>query len=378
MQIAKVEPIVIDMPLERKVQTSFGEMDRRTNVLVRIETDTREYGMGEIWNNFPSWGVFEKVTTLKYGIAPLLVGEDPRDIGKINQKLYSKLTVLCRQWGALGPMYHAISGVDIALWDLVGKHYGLPIHQLLGGKLSDEVEVYASGLGPVLLDELVTKHQEMGIRYYKLKVGKNSRVDLQNIKRLREMLNQNQHIMIDANQAWSRNEALENIRQYKDFQLMWVEEPIQCDDYEGLRLIREKTDMTVVAGENIYGREQVRKALEMGAIDLIQPDLSKNGGISECKVMVEMASSWDIPYAPHFLGGAICFTASLHFIASIPGGVILEMDANPNPFREKLFVEPFAVKNGKVKVPDGPGLGLEIDYDFLNFYKKDINNLQFI
>jgi L-alanine-DL-glutamate epimerase-like enolase superfamily enzyme len=375
LKIVNVEPVVIDVPLEQSVQTSFGEMKRRTNVLVKIESDTGEFGIGEIWNNFPSWGVYEKISTLKNGITPLLLGEDPTEIGKINHKLFKNLTVLCKQWGALGPMYHSISGVDMALWDLLGKHYQLPVHKLLGGKLQDEIEVYASGLGPILLPELVIKHQEMGITNYKLKVGKDVDTDLRNLKRLREMIEPNDRLMIDANQAWDRRTAVDNLKKFKSFELAWIEEPIHCDDIEGLNYIREKTGILVAAGENVYGRGQARKALEKHALDIIQPDLSKNGGITESKIIAEIANSFEVPYAPHFLGGAVCFAASLHFIASVAGGVILEMDANPSPFRENLFVTPFSVKNGKVKVPNEPGLGFELDSEFVKHYQISINEL---
>ncbi|WP_462410610.1 mandelate racemase/muconate lactonizing enzyme family protein [Neobacillus sp. Marseille-QA0830] len=375
MKIVNVEPIVIDLPLDRPVQTSFGEMTRRTNVLVRIEANTGEFGIGEIWNNFPSWGAHEKVSTLIHGVRPLLLGEDPREIGKINHKLFKKLTTLCLQWGAVGPMHHSISGVDIALWDLIGKHYGLPIHKLLGGKIHEEVEVYASGLGPTLSDELVLKHQEMGITSFKLKVGKDTALDLQNLKRLRDLIGPVGKLMIDANQAWNRQSAIQNLLQFTPFDLTWIEEPIPCDDIEGLRYIREATSIPVAAGENIYGRKQARKALELEAVDIIQPDLSKNGGISESKIIAEMAGSFDRPYAPHYLGGAVCFAASLHFFASVPGGLILEMDANPNPFREQLFTNPFIVKDGKVKIPEQPGLGFEMDQEFVDFYTVDYKQM---
>src|SRR5699024_10309151 len=109
--------------------------------------------------------------------------------------------------------------------------------------------------------------------------------------------------------------------------------------------------------------------------DLIQPDLSKNGGISEAKAIAEMAGGWDIPFAPHFLGGAVCFAASIHFMASIPGGQILELDANPNLLREQIFTITFVLNEGKVQVPDRPGLGFELDGDFVNYYKKNIQDI---
>lgn len=374
MNISKVEPIVLNVPLENAVVTSFGSMKSRTAVLVRIETDSGEYGIGEIWNNFPSWGVYEKLATLKHGIAPLLIGEDPRAIAKINEKILRSCTILGLQWGAIGPIYHCLSGVDIALWDLAGRHLGQPIWQMLGGKLHDEVDVYASGLGPGPFEKLVVQHQKMGITAFKLKVGKNEDQDLANLRKMRDMLQDNDRLMIDANQAWDGRTAIRTLNQWKPYDLTWIEEPLRCDDLEGLSMVREQTGIPVVAGENIYGRRHARMALEKNALDIIQPDLSKNGGISECRAMAEAAGSWEVPFAPHYLGGAVCLAASLHFFASIPGGVILELDANPNPFREKLFTDPFVVRGGKIKVPDGPGLGFELDPEFIDYYRVSIND----
>ncbi|CAG7616839.1 D-galactarolactone cycloisomerase [Paenibacillus allorhizosphaerae] len=350
-------------------------MDARTTVLVKVETDTGEYGIGEIWNNFPSWGVYEKVTTLKHGITPLLIGEDPLDIGEINAKLFRALTVLGLQWGALGPIYQSISGIDMALWDLKGKHMGKPVAQLLGGHDRQPVQVYASGIGPGEIENLIESHQEMGVSAFKLKVGKNDEQDFRNLQKMRGMLQPDDKIMIDANQAWDRENAIRNLQRFKAFNLTWIEEPLRCDDFNGYRFVRESTGIPVAAGENLYGERHARMALENRALDIIQPDLSKNGGISECRAMADIARSADVPFAPHFLGGAVCLAASLHFFSAVPGGVLLELDANPNPFREKLFTTPFVVKDGKLAVPQGPGLGMELDPEFVEHYRIDVSSL---
>ncbi|WP_206916757.1 mandelate racemase/muconate lactonizing enzyme family protein [Alicyclobacillus suci] len=173
MRITKVEPIVLQVPLTHPVVTSFGMMTSRTCVIVRVEADTGQQGIGEIWNNFPSWGVYEKVATLKYGIAPLVVGEDPRDIRRIHQKLRNTYTVMGLQWGAIGPIYHSMSGVDMAIWDLLGKHVGRSVAHLLGGVVHESVQVYASGLGPGSFEEFVEQHLEVGITAFKLSVLQN-------------------------------------------------------------------------------------------------------------------------------------------------------------------------------------------------------------
>ncbi|WP_206922013.1 mandelate racemase/muconate lactonizing enzyme family protein [Alicyclobacillus suci] len=375
MRITKVEPIVLQVPLTNPVVTSFGMMTSRTCVLVRVEADTGQQGIGEIWNNFPSWGVYEKVATLKYGIAPLVVGEDPRDIRRIHQKLRNTYTVMGLQWGAIGPIYHSMSGVDMAIWDLLGKHVGRSVAHLLGGVVHESVQVYASGLGPGSFEEFVEQHLEVGITAFKLKVGRDEQQDIANIRRMRELLPKQAKLMIDANQAWDERTAVQRIQRYQEFELTWVEEPLQCDDIEGMARVREQVGVPIAFGENVYGQRQTRKVLEQRAVDIIQPDLSKQGGFSGCLQMVEMAASWDVPYAPHFLGGAVCLAASIQFVASIPGAVILELDANPNPFRERLFTQTITVSKGEISLPRLPGLGFELDEEFVEFYRIPLEHM---
>lgn len=360
---------MLEIPLSEPIRGSFATMTTRTTVLVKIITDTGEFGIGEIWNNFPSWGVYEKLSTLKYGMEPLLIGEDPLNINKINEKLLRTLTVLGMQWGATGPIYHSISGINMALWDLKGKHLGLSVSELLGGAIHSEVEIYASGLVSNRLEETVFKHKEMGVKAFKLRVGFDDETDFKNLKTLRNIIDSDDKLMIDANQKWNRKEAISLLSKYKQFNLTWVEEPLRCDDFDGMRMIRDELKIPVAAGENMYGPRHTRLALEKNSIDIIQPDLSKNGGITEAIKMVEVAGSWDVLFAPHFLSGAVCLAASIHFIASIPGGIILEFDSNPNPIRERLFHEAILIKDGKVKVPTKPGLGFEIDIDFIKHYE---------
>lgn len=377
MKIVNVEPIVLQVPLDAPVVTSFGTMTSRTSVLVRVEADTGEYGIGEMWNNFPSWGLYEKLTTLKYGTAPLLIGEDPTQITKIHDKLLRALTVMGLQWGALGPIYHSVSGLDIALWDLLGKHRGQSVAELLGGPIQQSVEVYASGLGPGPFAELVEQQLAVGVNAFKLKVGKDEQQDLVNLQQIRSLVPPSVRIMIDANQAWDRATAIRALQRYRDFDLTWIEEPLRCDDYEGLPIVRAQAGVPIAAGENIYGVRQARMVMEKHGVDVIQPDLSKQGGITTSRSIVEMAASWEVPYAPHFLGGAVCLAASIHFAAALPGNMILEFDANPNPLRERLFTKSMQVVDGRIAVPNEPGLGFALDDEFVQFHQIQLTDISF-
>ncbi|WP_067623149.1 mandelate racemase/muconate lactonizing enzyme family protein [Alicyclobacillus acidiphilus] len=375
MKIVDVEPIILQVPLDVPVVTSFGSMTSRTTVLVRIEADTGVYGIGEIWNNFPSWGLYEKLATLKYGMIPLLIGEDPTQISNIHDKLLRAHTVVGLQWGALGPIYHSVSGIDMALWDLLGKYRGEPVAKLLGGPVQPSVEVYASGLGPGPFEDFVEQHLAMGVNAFKLKVGKDHQLDLANLQRLRKLVPETARVMIDANQAWDRRTAIRVLQQYRAYGLTWIEEPLRCDDPEGLAIVRHQTGIPTAAGENLYGVRQVRQALEKHGLDVIQPDLSKQGGITASRSIVEMAASWEVPYAPHFLGAAVCLAASIHFAAALPGNTILELDANPNPLRERLFTRPVKVVDGRIAVPEEPGLGFELDREFVQFHQVPLRDI---
>ncbi|MCL6593224.1 MAG: mandelate racemase/muconate lactonizing enzyme family protein [Alicyclobacillus sp.] len=372
MRITRVEPIVLRVPLDRPVETSFGRMTERTTVLVRVETDEGLSGIGEVWNNFPAWGVYEKLATLRYGVAPLLAGEDPRRVRHLHDKLLRALTVLGLQWGALGPVYHSISGIDIALWDLWGKICGRSVSELLGGPVQKEVPVYASGLGPGPFADLLEMYQALGVTAFKLKVGREEAQDVRNMAEMRRMVGENARVMVDANQAWDVRTAIRMVNGLREAGLTWMEEPVRCDDLDGLREVRQQTGVPVAAGENLYGRRQAREALERRVLDVIQPDLSKNGGLTECVRVMEMAAAFDVPYAPHFLGGAVCLAASVHVLASVPGGWMLEYDANPNPIRERLLTQPLRIRDGKLAVPDGPGLGIALDPEFLQFYQLNL------
>ncbi|MCC2686956.1 MAG: putative mandelate racemase/muconate-lactonizing protein [Paenibacillaceae bacterium] len=378
MHIARVEPIILEVPLERPIVTHFGRLDKRTCLLVKIVSDSGHFGIGEIWNTFPEWGIHEKLATLMHGMAPLLIGEDALDIAGVTAKLHNVHHVLTYHTGMIGPTHHSISGINTALWDLAGRVHGKPICQLLdggGGVLSgeclQEVPVYASGLNSYRLAETVAEHQRLGIRAFKLRVGADEAQDRRNLETLRGMLQEGDSLMIDANQAWDLATALRRLGEYREFGLRWIEEPVICMQMDDMRIIREETGIPVAAGENYYTPAMFAEAVRRGCVDLVQPDASKSGGISDMIAAIEAARLVrDIPYAPHCLNSAVCLAASIQLFAAVPGGAILEFDSNSNPLREKLFSEPFRIVAGQVAVSQKPGLGYELDEEFIEHHRR--------
>jgi L-alanine-DL-glutamate epimerase-like enolase superfamily enzyme len=258
----------------------------------------------------------------------------------------------------------AISGADIALWDILGKSLNAPVYRLLGGKNAGPIAAYASGLGPEAFEPYVEASLRNGYTDFKLKVGFGIDLDLRNLKTMRKLIGPDRKLMIDANQAW-RNaaEALDHLERYREFDLSLIEEPVPADRHAELRKIRDRRIAPLAGGENIYGRTGFRETLCAGALDLVQPDLTKSGGISECRIISQMAWAWETPYAPHMFGTAVGQAASLHLLAATPNGLFMEVDANPNPLLNNLLKEnAFAFRDGGFHfVEERPGLGIELD-----------------
>jgi L-alanine-DL-glutamate epimerase-like enolase superfamily enzyme len=344
-------------------------MDRRVAILVRLCTDEELCGWGESWGNFPSWSPQERVRTLLDGVAPLLIGEDASEVSWLHHKLRRALRSLGLQWGAPGPVWQAISAVDIALWDLKGRALGRPIFELWGGSAERKLPVYASGLGPVDPARLCEPFRERGVDAFKLKVGFGFETDEANLVQLREVIGDDAILLVDANQGLDLERALELAPILREYGVDTIEEPFPADEHELIEPFRRRTGFKVAGGENLYGRAGFRQAFELGAFDLVQPDVAKTGGLTEMHAICSLAAAWGVPYAPHYLGGAVGFAASLHILAAVPGGWRMELDANPNPLLQELAGDLLELKDGCLSPPRGPGLGLTLDETAIQRYR---------
>ncbi len=368
MKITEVKITVLRVPLSEPIKASFGYMTHRMSALVHLATDTGITGVGETWINFPYWNYKERVTTVTDGLRPLLLGEDPLRISYLWEKMYSSLLGPFRQYGCESALFQAISGVDQALWDIAGKELKTPVYQLLGGKYNDRIPAYASGLGPKLFPDIIESCLNRGYRAFKLKVGFGEELDEQNLKTLRELIGDDATLMIDANQAWDVKEALARICDYEKYNLLFVEEPIPARDLAGYRELVEKSPVPIAGGENIYGKENFKAALANRSLDIVQPDLTKTGGLKEARDICSLAACWRIPYALHMFGNAVGLLSTLHLATAVPGGLYQETDANPNPLREELLSEPLKFADGCFYLSEKPGLGVELNEDVIREY----------
>jgi D-galactarolactone cycloisomerase len=373
MKIVNVRTLTLSCPLPAPVETSFGRMVNRVNTLILIDTDTGLTGVGETWTNYPAWAPDERRLTVEHGVKPLLLGENPLEPARLSHKMLRSLlrSGAGRQWGAKGVLHQAVSGADMALWDLTGKHYGLPVYRLFGGKCLDDVQAYASGLGPKDFEGHVEQARAKGYTAFKLKVGFGMDVDTANLRALRGLIGDEGRLMIDANQGWDdAGEALRHLRKYVDYGPEFIEEPVPAELLGELRAIREAGLLPVAGGENVYGRTGFKEVLAARALDILQPDVTKVGGLTEAKAACEMALAWGLPFAPHMFGTAVGLAASLHLLASVPGGRIMEVDSTVNPFMNDLFSESFyKFERGRfVFADERPGLGFELNQDVVKQY----------
>lgn len=363
--IAHVEATVLHSVVETPVRTSFGLMRERPALFVKITDNKGFYGWGEVWCNFPACGAAHRALLISTVFAPLLMGRtfmSPSDAYQFN---VAKTEVLALQAGEPGPFAQTIAGIDLALWDLRARRASVPLWQYLGGS-SDEIGVYASGLNPSGSEALVQKKLQDGFSAFKVKVGFGKNADTASLTQIRDVIGSGRTLMADANQAWDLESALEMATVLERFGLDWLEEPIRADrPLEEWRTLAQRCNIQLAAGENIAGAHEFAAAITSSAIQVVQPDLAKWGGISGCSTVAQSIINQGLRFCPHYLGGGIGLLASAHFLAAAGGNGILEVDANPNPLRSLLCGPVETVENGRVRLGTQPGIGISPDLSSL-------------
>ncbi|MGV3719868.1 MAG: mandelate racemase/muconate lactonizing enzyme family protein [Actinomycetota bacterium] len=360
------------VPPEKRHTSSFGLMDTFNTGLITIETEDGLIGFGEGKVHVGSGGNYAAMcAVVEHELAPLLVGEDARNISGLWQKMYNGARVPLagahgRSFpvlGRRGVTLSAISGVDVALWDLLGKSLSAPVYQLLGGRCRDRILAYASGgwggVGEIAAEGV--RYVEAGYRAIKIRAGLHDAsldVTVARVRELRDAVGPDVKVMIDGHGTFSVPEAKRLCRKLEPYDLAWFEEPTAIDDPDGMRQIRQATDIPIAAGESEQTRYPYRDLLAARAVDVVQPDLSICGGISEARHVASLASAYQLQLAPHVFGGAVIFAAGLHFAAATPNVSILEHCHGYNPLLRELAPEQVELRDGCFEFPAGPGLGV--------------------
>lgn len=374
----------VPIPEDRQHTSDFGRVASFDTTLVRIETECGLIGHGEGRGSVFSASVNHAlVAIIEHELAPLILGEDPRDITRLWDLMYNGTRAhyaLARghvfpAMGRRGITIAGISAIDIALWDILGKSLDAPVWRLLGGRRHERMPAYASGgwkPANQVADELRAFLDVGGFKAVKMRVGSGDGTlahSVARVHRAREGLGPDIDIMCDAHGTYTVAEAKRFCRQVEDCDIAWFEEPVTADDKRGLAEVRAGTDIPIATGESEFTRFAFRDLLELRAADILQPDLSIAGGITETMRIEALCAAYQVRFAAHIWGGATTFAAGLHCSAAATSSFILEYSVGANPMLHGLAVEDFTVEDGHIAIPDRPGLGVTIDEDFVARYK---------
>tara|TARA_B110001450_G_scaffold226038_1_gene224574 strand:+ start:1366 stop:2535 length:1170 start_codon:yes stop_codon:yes gene_type:complete len=388
MKITRIISHVLQYDMPEVIGYSQQYYSSRTAHLVEVQTDEDVTGWGECFGPgniaIGNKGIVEKV------IQPIVLGMDPMDRDVIWHKVYN----LLRDHGQKGMPMQSLSGVDIALWDIAGKVSGLPLHKLIGGAHRTDVPCY--GYGMMLRDEPVADLakrfedeaaviREMGFVATKMKTGFGPKPDVKLCEAVRRGVGDDFKFMVDANHCYTTSDAFYVGRALEELDAYWFEEPIAPEDLDGYRELRAGLTVNISGGEVEFNRWGWRSILENRGLDIAQPEVCALGGVSEYLRVLALCHAHFTPVINHVWGSAIAVATNLQLLAAmppLPGGLhpwepMLEFDTTDNKFRDELLIEPLGIQGqvksnaGRVKVPIAPGIGVEPDREFINYYSID-------
>ena len=375
MRIADLQCHVLEAPLSEPFGWSFNQTSVRQSCLVEVVAEDGTSGWGECFGpavlNAAVVGAFRSY----------LVGQDAFATERHWQTIYNTF----RDQGQKGLVVTALSGLDIALWDLKGRLWGQPIHRLMGGPLRQEVKAYATGTyrrgagDPMTyITEEVADYVRQGFSAVKLKIGFGVEEDAKLIAAVRETIGPRIGLMLDANHGFDAVEAIALGRRVAHLDIGWFEEPVVPDDLDSYVEVRRGQPIPVAGGECEFTRWGFREVFTRRAIDIIQPDTCAAGGLSECKKIADMATAFGVRYVPHVWGCGIGLAAAMQLLAVLPHTPprhrpiepMLEFDRSEHPFRQAVLQTPLEHIEGVVRVPDGPGLGIEVNREAIERFKR--------
>ncbi len=384
MKITSITPFVLRYPLGAgSFYSSQCPFPERNSLLVKVETDNGVVGWGEGGQYGPPEPVEACIRSV---LGPLLLDRDPRGVAVLWEEMYTHT----RDFGQKGPIIEAISAIDIALWDIKGRALGVPVCELLGGAFRETVKAYATGCyyraedmtepAPALerIETEALGYVAMGFDLLKIKIGLlDIQADARRVEVVRQAIGDSVQLLTDANHAYNAHSAIRMGRLLEDQGVILLEEPVPPEDRVGYREVRRALNLAVGGGECEYTRFGFRDLIGEGCVDIVQPDLCVCGGFSEFQKILGMALSHNLLVVPHVWGSGIAQAAALQAIATIPSTPhtahpvalqnepVMEFDRTPNPLRDDLLSEPLRFLDGRVQIPMGPGLGVEVNEEAL-------------
>jgi len=372
LKITAVEAIYLRLP-EVKEQCDSGQ----DAVVVRIDTDAGISGIGEV-DSAPLAvkGMIEGPYChfITSGLRNLLIGEDPFETEYLWHKMYHSNIYAGRR----GLGIHAMSGIDVALWDIKGKALGVPIWKLLGGGFHTKVRAYASSLfgpTPKATGQLARRLRDRGFSAVKFgwaPMGRDEQTDIALVREARAGLGPGPDLMIDAGLVWDAKTAIQRARAFSEFKIFWLEEPLRADDYEGYSRLASATDIPIAAGEEESERRSYLELMDKGKIDIVQVDLTRSGGFTEAMKIASLAYDRGLRCVNHGFTTYINVAAALHFLNSIPNSFIAEFVVQEGTnLRDEITRQRIVAKDGYLPIPEEPGLGMELDPKMVEKYRVE-------
>lgn len=370
MKITDVEVICLRVP-PIGIRCVWGE----DAVVVKVHTDEGIVGIGETDSSpMVVKSVIETPNSnlACFGLKELLIGEDPLEIEKLWDKMYEASNYLGRR----GAGIHAMSAIDIALWDIKGKYYNKPVCEIIGQKYRDKLKAYGTFIPADLPEDnkaIVRDLKEKGFKSLKFGggvLGDDPDLDVEIITAVREEAGEDFELQIDLAAKWRTPEhTLMMAKRLEHLNLNWIEEPIGSDDLVGYRNLGESIQPMIAGGETLTTVHEFVSFLDIGKPDLVQPDVTRCGGITESLRVYELSRKYDVKLVPHGFSTGILTAATAHFLAACETTDLIEYSQSTSPLNQFLVKTPIEFADGYLTVPNGPGLGIELDEEIIDKYR---------
>jgi L-rhamnonate dehydratase len=362
-QIRRVSYRRVFVPFEQEIHWSAGTRPGTTRIVVEIETDEGLRGLGE------TICLLEFVEpVLANTIIPLVTGEDSTQIERITKKIEG-----AGYYHHKRAMVAALCGLEMALWDLAGKRAGLPLHQLWGGSFRGSVPMigYLQSNDYEKLSAEASRLYALGFRTFKVKIGMSRESDIELVRTVRESVGKDAQVRADVNGAWTIGTAKRQLKKLEPFDLEYIEQPLPLEDLQGHAYLRKITSIPVALDESAYTLQDVMAIIRAEAADVILLDPHEAGGLLATKKAAAVAEAAGVPVTLH--SGAelgVSTAANMHLAIGIPN-LLLAVDSQYHNQKADVITQPFQYVEGSLRPPDGPGLGVELDYDLLDRYETD-------
>lgn len=362
IKIERIEVYALSVAVENGPVSSLGKLKTRNGLLVALTAKDGVTGWGEIWCNFPQRGALGRMNLLQDTIAERLLGLEFYEFDEVRPKLEADFSRMITHTGEYGPFNNCFAGIDTALADMAAKRHGQPLSQFLAADTASKIPAYASAPNVDDLEKSIGDLIQEGHTAAKLKIGFQPEKDIKLVDKFIKLASGRLDLLLDANQNWNVNDAISIMDKISNYPIGFLEEPLHAEaPLKDWAQLAQSISVPLAAGENISTRQKFINFIDQGGLEILQPDVAKYGGVSGAFTVGETAIKHEKRCFMHYMGTGLGLAASLHCLAAINGGGLMELDATPNPLRTELGTLDLTLTNGFLSIPDGHGHGFTPD-----------------